>query len=124
MIEGATNQVASAVGTHVLIDVRGRAHGLDDPAVLEPILREAALAAGATILESRFHHFGETGSETGGVTGFMMLAESHISIHSWPELSYAALDIFMCGSARIEAAIAVIERAFEGSDLTVRRLAR
>jgi S-adenosylmethionine decarboxylase len=119
-----TEAAPVAVGTHVLIDVRGCTSGLDDPAPLEAMMRDAAGAAGATVLEARFHHFGLIGSEVGGVTGFLMLAESHISIHSWPERDYAALDIFMCGSARIEAAIAVIQRAFEGSDLTIRRFAR
>jgi S-adenosylmethionine decarboxylase len=112
-------KVAAQVGTHALIDVRG-ATRLDEPAHMEAILRRAATAAGATILEAHFHHFGPQM----GVTGMLMLAESHISIHTWPETGFAALDIFMCGAARIEAAISVIETAFAGAEIEVRRMAR
>ena len=114
-----SDAVITQVGTHILIDVRGGTR-LDEPAFVEAILRKAALAAGATILQAHFHHFGEEM----GVTGMLMLAESHISIHTWPELDYAALDIFMCGSAAIEEAVSVIENAFEGAKITVRRMAR
>lgn len=114
-----TDQALTSVGTHALIDVRG-ASRLDDPAHLEAILRRAAQAAGATILQAHFHHFGPAM----GVTGVLMLAESHISIHTWPETGFAALDIFMCGAARIDAAIAVIEQAFAGCAIETRRMAR
>ena len=113
------NREMTRVGTHVLIDVRG-AGRLDEPAHLEAILRKAALAAGATILQSHFHHFGDDM----GVTGVLMLAESHISIHTWPEIDFAALDIFMCGAATIEAAVEVVEDAFAGAEIDVRRMAR
>lgn len=114
-----TEKAILAVGTHVLIDVR-EGTSLDDPAHLQAILRAAATAAGATILQAHFHHFGPGM----GVTGVLMLAESHISIHTWPESGVAALDIFMCGSARIDAAIAVIEDAFADAQIQVRRMAR
>ena len=114
-----TDPVISQVGTHVLIDVRG-AKRLDDPAYLEGVLRRSAEAAGATILQAHFHHFGPAM----GVTGVLMLAESHISIHTWPETGFAALDIFMCGAAKIEAAIEVIEQAFGDAEIEVRRMAR
>jgi len=114
-----TEALREQVGTHVLIDVRG-ASRLDDPAHLETIMRKAAVGAGATILQSHFHHFGPEM----GVTGVLMLAESHISVHTWPETGFAALDIFMCGSARIDRAIAVIEKAFAGATIDVRRMAR
>ena len=114
-----TDPVITQVGTHVLIDVRG-AMRLDEPAYLEDVLRRSAEAAGATILQAHFHHFGPAM----GVTGVLMLAESHISIHTWPETGFAALDIFMCGAAKIEAAIDVIEEAFAGAAIEVRRIAR
>ena len=114
-----TDRVVTQVGTHALIDVRG-ARRLDDPRHVEAILRWAAEAAGATILQAHFHHFGPEM----GVTGVLMLAESHISIHTWPETGFAALDIFMCGAARIDAAIAVIDDAFAGAEIAVRRMAR
>ncbi len=80
-------------GTHLLVDLWG-ASNLADPALIDRACRQAALAAGATILHSHFHHF----SPNGGVSGVVVLAESHISIHTWPERDFAAVDIFMCGA--------------------------
>ncbi len=119
MTDVARSHDSHPIGTHVLLDVRGAAR-LDEPAHLEAILKDAATSAGATILQSHFHHFGERM----GVTGMLMLAESHISIHTWPERGFAALDIFMCGDARIDDAIAAIESAFEGCEIVLRRMAR
>jgi S-adenosylmethionine decarboxylase len=88
------------------------------------MLRAAALAAGARILHGHFHTFGAGG----GVTGVLLLAESHISIHTWPEERFAAVDIFMCGAARPELALAAIRTAFgeAGGDMhtDVRTVAR
>ena len=80
-------------GMHLLVDLWG-ATNLNDPAHIDAALREAAEAAGATILHGHFHHF----SPNGGVSGVLVLAESHISIHTWPERDFAAVDIFMCGA--------------------------
>src|SRR3989344_5516354 len=80
-------------GTHLLIDFWG-ASRLDDLDHIKEALREAVLAAGATLLHIHLHHF----SPNGGVSGVAVLAESHISVHTWPERGYAAFDIFMCGS--------------------------
>jgi S-adenosylmethionine decarboxylase len=60
----------------------------------------------ARVLFSHFHAFGEGQ----GVTGVVLLAESHITIHTWPECGFAAADIFMCGSAQPELALALIKR--------------
>jgi S-adenosylmethionine decarboxylase len=65
---------------------------LNDVAKVEEIMVLAAKKAKATILQVYFHKF-----EPHGVTGVVTLAESHISIHSWPELGYAAVDVFTCG---------------------------
>lgn len=78
---------------HLIADLIGCSR-LDDEQHIEAILREAAKAAGATVLEIRLHGFGQGM----GVTGVALLAESHISIHSWPEHDFAAIDIFVCGS--------------------------
>ena len=80
-------------GVHLLIDLWGGIN-LDRLDVVGCALRAAAEAAGATLLHTHLHHF----TPNGGVTGVMVLAESHISIHTWPERSYAALDVFMCGA--------------------------
>ena len=101
-----------ALGQHCLLD----AHGIDgvwarDAKQIEALLRRAALAAEATILGSHFHTFGGEG----GVTGVLLLAESHLSIHTWPEKSYAAIDIFMCGRHRIEAALQLLRTELQAA---------
>lgn len=101
-------------GTHLLIDIWG-ASRLDEPELIDETLRAGALAAGATILHSHFHHF----TPNGGVSGVVVLAESHISIHTWPERGFAALDIFMCGDCNPYKAIPLIKAAFSPSDVHV-----
>ena len=78
-------------GDHLLIEFWG-AKRLHEPEYICQALEDGARHAGATILHSHYHHFGE-GS---GVSGVTVLAESHISIHTWPEVGYAAIDVFMC----------------------------
>jgi S-adenosylmethionine decarboxylase len=94
-------------GTHLLVDLWG-ASNLDSPSLIDRALREGAVIAGATILHSHFHHF----TPNGGVSGVVVLAESHISIHTWPERNFAAIDIFMCGSCDPHKAIPVLQAAF------------
>ncbi len=94
-------------GTHLLIDLWG-ARRLDDPGLAETTLREAVKAVGATLLHVHVHRF----SPNRGVSGIAVLAESHISIHTWPETGYAALDIFVCGECDPYAAIPVFRRAW------------
>ncbi|MCX7381664.1 MAG: adenosylmethionine decarboxylase [Alphaproteobacteria bacterium] len=94
-------------GTHLLVDLWG-ASNLDNPESIDAALREAAIVAGATILHSHFHHF----TPNGGVSGVVVLAESHISIHSWPERNFAAVDIFMCGECDPHRSIPILEKAF------------
>ncbi|MFC4278794.1 adenosylmethionine decarboxylase [Achromobacter aloeverae] len=101
---GATGRPATAppLGRHLLADLHGVAPALlRDPHGLRELLTAAARVAGAHVLGAHFHHFG--GGE--GVTGVILLSESHITIHTWPENGYAALDIFMCGHARPELAL-------------------
>jgi len=106
--ELAPSAIHQPAGQHLLADLSGIApQRLSDCATLEQLLRQAAQAAGAHVLFSHFHGFG-TGL---GVTGVVLLAESHITIHTWPENGYAAADIFMCGTAQPALALAVIEQA-------------
>ena len=94
-------------GTHLLIDLWG-ARRLDDPGLAETTLREAVAAVGATLLHVHVHRF----SPNRGISGIAVLAESHITIHTWPETGYAALDIFVCGECDPYAAIPVFRRAW------------
>lgn len=106
-------------GTHLLIDHFG-GRFLDDPARLEAILRAAAAAAGATVLSGSFHHFGGGN----GVTGVLLLAESHISIHTWPERGFAAIDIFMCGKADPDKAAGMLKQSLAPRHVELRRVMR
>ena len=91
--DGAFNQ-ATFSGTHMIIELWGvKPELLKDEERIKSVLTLAALDAKATVLSSEFHHFGEEY----GLTGVVLLSESHISIHTWPEHGYAAVDIFMCG---------------------------
>nr|WP_145651181.1 adenosylmethionine decarboxylase [Pseudoduganella lurida] len=102
--------VHAAEGMHLLADLTGiAASRLMECAAIELLLRKAANAANARILHSHFHSFGPDA----GITGVVMLAESHISIHTWPEQGFAAIDIFMCGNARPLEALRVIEAGFK-----------
>jgi S-adenosylmethionine decarboxylase len=95
-------------GVHLILDLYGARH-LDDLNRMEQAFRDAVVRAGATLLHIHLHHF----TPNGGISGVAVLAESHISVHTWPERNYAAFDVFMCGSAKPELAIEVFKQAFE-----------
>jgi S-adenosylmethionine decarboxylase len=102
---------APATGLHLIADL-AECHGLGDAALIEAVLREAAAAARVHVLSVHLHPFGPEQ----GVTGVALLAESHISIHSWPEEGLAAIDIFVCGPlADAEAALGVITARLGGT---------
>lgn len=94
-------------GVHLLIDMWGGV-GLGDVEAVERVLREAVRACGATLLRLELHRF----DPNDGITGVATLSESHISIHSWPEEDYAAIDIFTCGSSNPYKAIPVLRDSF------------
>ena len=106
-------------GDHLLLEL-WEATGLSDAAYIQDALERAALAAQATVLHSHFHHFGEGQ----GVSGAVLLAESHISIHTWPERGYAAVDVFMCGACDPLATVPVLEAAFRAGRIETQLLRR
>ncbi len=100
-------------GIHLLLDLVG-AKNLDNKAVIEHALRQSADIAGATLLHIHLHQF-----TPNGISGVAVLAESHISFHSWPDKGFAALDVFMCGNTHPHKAIDIIQAAFEPEKLQV-----
>ncbi len=106
-------------GTHLIVDLWG-AEGINDLAFVEDTLRECVEAAEATLLHIHLHHF----TPNDGISGVAVLAESHISIHSWPESGYAALDIFMCGDAKPHRAVEVLRARFNPDKLGVEEYRR
>ena len=106
-------------GAHLIIDLYD-AQCLDDIDHVEETLRRAVDAARATLLHIHLHHF----EPNGGISGVAVLAESHISIHTWPECGYAALDVFMCGSANPDACVPVLRDAFAPKNIAVSELLR
>ncbi|WPZ13598.1 adenosylmethionine decarboxylase [Nitratireductor rhodophyticola] len=106
-------------GSHFIVDLF-EAKRLDDLPYIQKTLIDCVNAAGATLLHIHLHPF----EPNGGISGVAVLAESHISIHSWPERHYAALDIFMCGDAQPERCIDVLKEAFAPGRMDVNELLR
>ncbi len=106
-------------GRHVIVDLYG-ARNLADPIHIEEALVRAAKAAGATVLSTDFHHF----QPNGGVSGVVVLAESHISIHTWPERDFAAVDVFMCGDAVPMDTVPILKEAFAPAHIGLNELRR
>ena len=81
------------MGHHILSEMYGCEAGiLNDRELIERLMVEAALEAGAEVREVVFHKFSPQ-----GVSGVVVISESHLTIHTWPELGYAAVDVFTCG---------------------------
>ena len=93
--------------------------GLDDEARIQQAFRDCVESCGATLLHIHTHKFSPQ-----GVSGVAVLAESHISVHTWPEIGYGAFDVFMCGDAQPWRAVDVLKAAFDTGDVRVRELLR
>jgi S-adenosylmethionine decarboxylase len=106
-------------GTHLIIDL-WEAERLDDLAHMEAAMRLAVEKSKATLLHIHLHHF----TPNGGISGVAVLAESHISVHTWPEKNYAAFDVFMCGDAEPEQAVAVFQSFFSPDSCQVDNISR
>lgn len=119
MPKGMSTSADHSPGMHLIVDFYG-AFGLDDDRFLDTALRKAAEAAGATVLAGHLHHFGSGH----GVTGVLLLAESHISIHTWPETGYAAVDIFLCGRSDAHRAADHLRTALRPERVQITEIAR
>ncbi|KRR26066.1 S-adenosylmethionine decarboxylase proenzyme [Bradyrhizobium lablabi] len=109
----------STGATHMLIELWG-AKNLDDPAIAEDAIRKATRAARATLLHLHVHKF----CPGHGVSAIALLAESHITLHTWPERSYAAADVFACGNSDPASAVPVLVEAFQPEQSDVRSFRR
>lgn len=106
---------------HILAEFQGcNTQKLDDLTFIESTMLEAAKRANATVINCNFHKFGPQ-----GVSGVLVLAESHLSLHTWPEHGYAASDIFVCGNECFPAlAQEYLAQAFEASTTELMTLQR
>jgi spermidine synthase len=103
----------NSLGRHVLAEFSGCSpEALNDLALVESAMVTAAKVAGATVLQSAFHHFSPF-----GVSGVVVIEESHLAIHTWPEYRYAAVDLFTCGES-VDPWISFdrLKRAFEATN--------
>ena len=107
-------------GTHYLVDLKDC-----DPEPIkrvEPtraILLRAVNDCGATLVNECFHQY-----EPFGVSGVVLIAESHFSVHTWPEHGFVGVDIFTCGEMDAEVAIDVMRNAFQAQEIQVKTLVR
>jgi S-adenosylmethionine decarboxylase len=116
-------------GLHLTADLRGCAPAsavMTDEAALRTVCLAAVAEAGLTPVGSLFHRFGDGGQ---GVTGMVLLAESHLAVHTWPELGAVTLDVYVCNfgadnSARADALLATLESAFSPALAQHHRLVR
>jgi S-adenosylmethionine decarboxylase len=106
-------QDVSYAGSHLIIDLYG-ASRLDDQGHIEHTLRRCVDEAGATLLHIHTHRLPQN-----GVAGVAVLAESHISVHSWPDRGYAAFDVFMCGGANPHVIVDILRDAFAAGKVSV-----
>ncbi len=106
-------------GTHLIIEIW---NGKDFSSLrkIRKILKDSVKACGATLLKINLHKF----SSSGGISGVAIIQESHISIHTWPEYKYAAVDIFVCGDVNPYLAIPVLKKSFQPKHIQVAELKR
>ncbi|MBI4585714.1 MAG: adenosylmethionine decarboxylase [Planctomycetes bacterium] len=114
-------RAVAATGLHCILELyRCPLELLNDAAFVKEALREAVKRASSTLIEEVVHQF-----RPQGVTAIALLAESHISIHTWPELAYAAADVFTCGSrVRPEEACRYLASAFMAREHSLIKLPR
>jgi S-adenosylmethionine decarboxylase len=109
------------VGQHLLVELGGCDPGrLDDPQAILALIRGGAAAAGTRLLSEAVHRF-----EPVGVTGFGLLAESHLAVHTWPERGYAAIDLMTCRTdTDVERVVAYLRQALGAASAEVRLIDR
>jgi S-adenosylmethionine decarboxylase proenzyme len=110
----------TALGHHLLVEFTGcDASSLADLDRVTSAMLQAAEASGATVVTHSFHHFSPH-----GVSGAVIIAESHLAIHTWPEHGFAAVDFFSCGNVDMSRGLAVLKVAFSATGETRLELER
>jgi S-adenosylmethionine decarboxylase len=113
-------EIISPLGRHILIDYYGcKSDILADPNAVEVLIKSAASVMKATIIMSKFHHFSPL-----GVSGVLVIAESHITIHTWPEHGFVAIDIFYCGNLDIDEGLAYLQNELRPAHTTSNQVDR
>ena len=108
------------MGDHYLLNLYGcNPDKLNDEKLIKKLLHDAAYCAKMTVLNTMTHKFYPQ-----GVTGVVMLAESHISIHTWPEDGKAAVDVYTCGDSDASIACSIIRVQLESTNHTVEHIKR
>ena len=109
-----------ALGNHILVEFTGCSpEVMNDVITIEREMVEAAVQAEMTVINSTFHHFSPY-----GVSGVVVVQESHLAIHTWPEYGYAAVDIFTCGPTNIWAAFDHLEKIFQSKNYSAIQMKR
>ncbi len=110
----------SSLGNHILVEFTGcKPEILNDVITIEKGMVDAALKAEMTVINSTFHHFSPY-----GVSGVVVIQESHLAIHTWPEYGYAAVDIFTCGETDTWAAFDYLKNQFHASNYSAIEMKR
>lgn len=112
-----------------LYDCAADAVWLTDAERLAERCRGLTRASGLTLVDEKWHRFPDWNGQSGGVTGMILLAESHLAVHTWPELAAVTVDVYVCNfgadnSARAERLLAALEAAFAPGEVERHRLQR
>lgn len=114
-----TNGYIRYAGVHLIIEL-WNAKNLSSLPKIKKILQDSVKAIQATILNINLHKF----SPSGGVSGVAIIQESHLSVHTWPEYAYAALDIFVCGDVDPYKAIPIVKKGFKTDNVQIAEIKR
>lgn len=118
-------------GLHLTADLRGvdpALASMRDVDALAPLCREAVAQAGLTAVAELFHRFAPEDAQS-GITGVMLLAESHLAVHTWPELGAVTMDVYVCNygrdnSGKARALMARLVEGFSPGDVVLRESPR
>lgn len=118
-------------GLHLIADLHGcpDAPLMREPGPLSALCRRETLAAGLTVVGELFHPFADDAGRPAGVTGVLLLAESHVAVHTWPERGLVTVDVYVCNvrddrSEGAERLLAALEAAFRPARVDVQRVRR